>query len=176
MILNRLKPQAEEIIAEGQAGFRCKQSMTEQIFSLRVLCEKYSQHQQSIYHAFIDLKKAFERVWHDALWATMRKYNMDTKLIQSIKLGVILETPHQRSTCPMHLKSLVPHNSRSPSRLSPVIHIVQYLPWVHIDGMPWKITPVRSALEDVPSETSDLPTTLMGSQEVKRNSPTWWFL
>ena len=37
VILNRLKPQAEEIIAEDQAGFRVGRSTTEQIFNLRIL-------------------------------------------------------------------------------------------------------------------------------------------
>ena len=41
VILNRLKPQAEEIIAEEQAGFRAGRSTTEQTFNLRILCEKY---------------------------------------------------------------------------------------------------------------------------------------
>ena len=62
VILNRLKPQAEEIIAEEQAGFRAGRSTTEQIFNLRILCEKYLQHQQNLYHVFIDFKKAFDRV------------------------------------------------------------------------------------------------------------------
>ena len=57
VILNRLKPQAEEIIAEEQAGFRAGRSTTEQIFNLRILCEKYLQHQQNLYHVFIDFKK-----------------------------------------------------------------------------------------------------------------------
>ena len=43
-ILYRLKPQAEKIIAEEQAGFRAGRSTTEQIFNLRILCEKYLQH------------------------------------------------------------------------------------------------------------------------------------
>ena len=34
---------------------------------------------------FIDYKKAFDRVWHDALWATMNRYNMGQKLIQMIQ-------------------------------------------------------------------------------------------
>ena len=54
IILNRLKPQAEKIIAEEQAGFRAGRSITEQIFNLRILCEKYLQHQQDLYHVFID--------------------------------------------------------------------------------------------------------------------------
>ena len=47
--------------------------------------EKYLQHQQDLYHVFIDFKKAFDRVWHAALWATMKKYNFSTNLIQVIK-------------------------------------------------------------------------------------------
>ena len=85
VILNWLKPQAEEIIAEEQAGFRAGRSTTEQIFNLRILCEKYLQHQQNLYHVFIDFKKAFDRVWHAALWATMRKYNISANLVRTIE-------------------------------------------------------------------------------------------
>ena len=37
------------------------------------------------YHVFIDFKKAFDRVWHAALWATTKKYNISTNLIRVIK-------------------------------------------------------------------------------------------
>ena len=67
IILNRLKPQAEKIIAEEQAGFRAGRSTTEQIFNVRILCQEYLQHQQGLYHVFIDFKKAFVRVWRAAL-------------------------------------------------------------------------------------------------------------
>ena len=85
IILNRLKPQGEKIIAEEQAGFRAGRSITEQIFNLLMLYEKYLQHQQDLYHVFIDFKKAFDRVWHAALWATMKKYNNSANLIRVIK-------------------------------------------------------------------------------------------
>ena len=85
IILNRLKPQVKKIIAEEQAGFRAGRSTTEQIFNLRILCEKYLQHQQDLYHVFIDSKKAFDSVWHAALCATMKKYNISTSLIRVIK-------------------------------------------------------------------------------------------
>ena len=85
IILKRLKPQAEKIIAEEQAGFRAGRSTTEQILNLRILCEKYLQQQQDLYHVFIDFKKAFDRVWHAALWATMKKYNIGSNLIQVTK-------------------------------------------------------------------------------------------
>ena len=84
IILNRLKPQAEKIIVKEQVGFRAGRSTTEQIFSLRLLCEKPLRHQQDFYHVFIDFTKAFDRVLHTALWATTKKY-ISTNLIQVIK-------------------------------------------------------------------------------------------
>ena len=85
IVLNRLKPQAEEIIAEERAGFTAGRSSTEKIFNLCIPCEKYLQHQQDLYHVLIDFKKAFNRVWNAALWATMKKYNISTNLIRVIK-------------------------------------------------------------------------------------------
>ena len=85
IILNRLKPEAEKIIAEEKAGFRPGRSTTEQIFPLGILCERYLHHQQDLYYVFIDFKKAFGRVWHAALWASMRLYNINTNLINAIQ-------------------------------------------------------------------------------------------
>ena len=92
VLLNRLKPRAESIIAEEQAGFRSGRSTTEQIFNLRILCERYLQHQQDLYHVFIDFKKAFDRVWHKALWSTVRLY-----LIQ------VIEILHNKATSAVYL-------------------------------------------------------------------------
>lgn len=85
IILNRLKPYAENIIAEEQAGFRAGRSTTEQIFNLRILSEKYQEHDLGLYHVFIDFKKAFDRVWHDALLATMNSYNINSNIIKIIQ-------------------------------------------------------------------------------------------
>ena len=85
ILLNRLTPQAETIIVEEQAGFRPGRSTTEQIFSLRILCERYLQHQQELFHVFVDFKKAFDRVWHAALWSTMKLYNINANLIKVIE-------------------------------------------------------------------------------------------
>ena len=100
IILKRLKPQAERIIAEEQAGFRAGRSTSEQIFNLRIPCEKYFQHKQD--HVFIDFKKTFDRVWHVALWATMKNYNISANLIRVIEhpnkatSAVLLQQQHRR--------------------------------------------------------------------------------
>ena len=81
---NRFNLQAKEIIAEGQAGFRAERSTTEQIFKLRILCEKYLQHKQKQYHVLIDFQKAFNRVWLAATRATIRKHNVSANLDSTI--------------------------------------------------------------------------------------------
>ena len=78
-------PQAEKIIAEEQAGFRAGRSTIEQIFNLGILCEKYFQHQQDLYHVFIDLEKACHRIWLEAFRTTMKKYSISANLIRVIK-------------------------------------------------------------------------------------------
>ena len=42
VILNRLQPQAEQILSEEQAGFRKGRSCAEQIFNLRLICDSAS--------------------------------------------------------------------------------------------------------------------------------------
>ena len=37
---------------------------------------------KGLYHVFIDLKKALDRVWHKALWSITRLYNINANLIQ----------------------------------------------------------------------------------------------
>ena len=82
ILLNRLEPQAETIIAEEQAGFRPGRSTAEQIFNPRILCERYLQHQQDLFHVFADFKKAFDRVWRAAVWSTMKLYKINVNLIK----------------------------------------------------------------------------------------------
>ena len=84
IILNRLKNKSEELLAEEQAGFRPRRSTAEQIFNIRVLIQKHLHHQQELHHNFIDFKKAFDRVWHEGLWHSLRKFNFDEGLISVI--------------------------------------------------------------------------------------------
>ena len=83
IILNRLKPQAE-VIAEEQA----ERSTTEQIFNLRILCEKYLQHQQDLYHVFTDFKNSFENGFACSF------------------VGNYEEIQHQRQPYPSHQKPI----------------------------------------------------------------------
>ena len=82
VILNRLKPKAEELLAEVQASFRPGRSTAEQIFNSRVIVEKHIQNQRSLFHNF---KKAFDRVWVAGLWQVLRCFNIEEGLVQAIQ-------------------------------------------------------------------------------------------
>ena len=85
VILNRLRPQIEPLLADEQAGFRAGRSTVEQILNLRLLCEKYADHSRELHHNFIDFTKAFDRVWQEGLWAIMRRHGISKEIIECIK-------------------------------------------------------------------------------------------
>ena len=90
IIQKRITPRIEEVLSESQAGFRRGRSTIQQITTLRILNEKARDTGGVIFHNFIDFRKAFDRVWHEALWNTMGKYNIGkgiTTLIQNLYDG-----------------------------------------------------------------------------------------
>ena len=61
IIINRMNPQSEEILAEDQAGFRKKRNTRGQILNSRILAEKHIEHDLKLYHNFIDYKKSIRQ-------------------------------------------------------------------------------------------------------------------
>ena len=54
----------------------------DQIFTLRVLAEKASEFNTSVYLAFIDLRKAYHSVNQEAQWEVLeKKYRLPSKLV-----------------------------------------------------------------------------------------------
>ena len=84
VLLNRMKPTIKRELDDAQVGFQQGRSTTEQICNLRILSEKYLEHQKPLYHNFIDFKTAFDRVWHKAPWTVMRKYNINNNIICTV--------------------------------------------------------------------------------------------
>lgn len=85
VICDRMKVKVDSILSEEQAGFRQGRSTAEQITNIRILGEKYRDHQMELHHNFIDFKKAFDRVWREALWSVMRKHNIGLNLVKTIE-------------------------------------------------------------------------------------------
>ncbi len=106
VILNRLKPRQENIIAEEQAGFRAGMSTTEQIFNLCILYEKYLPRQQDLYHVF-----------------TMMTYNINPVPFNTIQQ----QHCHECSSCKRKQGRLFQNNSWCETRLPAITNTVQYL-------------------------------------------------
>ena len=57
----------------------------EQIFNLRIGYYYARNINYNKKDKFIDFRKAFDRVWQKSLWSSMKKYNIDIKLINLIQ-------------------------------------------------------------------------------------------
>ena len=101
-------------LGEGEGGFFFPPPTTlkknlEKILSsnfsskchLRIICERYLQHQQDLYHVFVDFKKGFDRVWHAALWATMNLYNINGNLIK------LMQNLYNKATSAVYLNNSI---------------------------------------------------------------------
>src|SRR3989454_945667 len=85
ILLNRLKVQTEEYLADEQAGFRRDRSTIQQILLLRLIAEKASRNSKIVYNCFVDFQKAFDSIKLDIIWATLRSYGVGKRLVQILR-------------------------------------------------------------------------------------------
>ena len=78
-------------IDEMQFGFMPGRGTTDAIFIVRQMQEKYLTANKTLYMAFIDLEKAFDRVPREVIWWSLRKLGVDewlVRLVQSMYANV----------------------------------------------------------------------------------------
>ena len=56
-----------------------------QLFALQQVFEKLWKYAEKVYTCFVDLKKAYDRVSQDKLWAVLLKYDVRGQLLATIK-------------------------------------------------------------------------------------------
>ena len=71
-------------IHQQQFGFMSGRSTTDAIFILRQLQEKYRQNQQKLYHIFVDLQKAFDKVPRRVVQWALRKELVPEYMVQLV--------------------------------------------------------------------------------------------
>ena len=79
----RLKDRVE--ISKQQCGFMPGKGITDAMFALRMLMEKYREDQRELHCVFIDLEKAYDRVPQEELWYCMRKSRIVEKYVQLVQ-------------------------------------------------------------------------------------------
>ena len=75
----------EPKIQDTQCGFRPGRGTTDQLFTLRQPFEKAWEFAKSVYTAFIDLEKAYDRVPRDLLWSVLKEYGISGRLLVVIR-------------------------------------------------------------------------------------------
>src|SRR5207245_10805874 len=85
MLLNRLKVQTEEYVADEHAGFRRDRSTIQQILLLRLIAEKAYRNSKIVYNCFVDFQNAFDLIKLDIIWATLRSYGVGKRLVQILR-------------------------------------------------------------------------------------------
>ncbi len=71
------------ILVEEQAGFRKKRSTVDQLYIMYEIIK--SRYPKETYCCFLDIQKAYDRVWRDGLWKKMYKYGIKGKMWRVIK-------------------------------------------------------------------------------------------
>ena len=71
-------------MGDCQAGFRAGRSTEDQVSNLRILGEKSIEHGSKVFLNFVDYRKALNRLWHDAIWAVLRKYGIDEHIMRAL--------------------------------------------------------------------------------------------
>ena len=71
---------------EEQSGFREGRGCADQIFTVRCLSKKYLEKYKDVYVAFMDLEKAYDRVYRDALWQLLSVCGVGGGLLAAIKV------------------------------------------------------------------------------------------
>ncbi|MCG7891851.1 MAG: reverse transcriptase family protein [Candidatus Thiodiazotropha endolucinida] len=75
-------------IKPEQAGFRKNHRTSDHIYVLKTIVDKYvsnSKNGSKLFACFIDLKKAFDTVWHEALFLKLQKAGICGKIYQVLK-------------------------------------------------------------------------------------------
>ncbi|KAK3559045.1 hypothetical protein QTP86_000049 [Hemibagrus guttatus] len=72
-------------ICEQQYGFMPRKSITDAIFALRILIEKYMDGQRELHCVFVDLEKAYDSVPREELWYCMRKSGVAEKYVRVVQ-------------------------------------------------------------------------------------------
>ena len=93
--------ESNDLLSDAQFGFRRGRSTVDACFILQNLIEHFMQDKKRFPCAFVDLKKAFDSVYRNALWFKLLKMGLDGKILRIFKAMYVTV-----KSCVKHLNSL----------------------------------------------------------------------
>ncbi|XP_060518453.1 uncharacterized protein LOC132697176 [Cylas formicarius] len=88
ILLDRLKPYANEIVGEYQCGFRKDRSTIDQVFTIKQIMEKCWEFNKELHQLFVDFKQAYDNVCRVKLWEVMEELGFPKKLIRLTQICI----------------------------------------------------------------------------------------
>ena len=124
-----------------QFGFMPGRSTTDAIFILRQLQEKYLAKDKTLYLAFVDLEKAFDRVPRKVVWWAMRKMKVPEVLVRTVQAMYHNASARVRVGTSFSEKIKVKVGLHQGSVLSPLLFIMvlEALSVEFKTGCPWEL-------------------------------------
>jgi hypothetical protein len=88
ILAGRLEPEVEKRgwLGEIQAGFRRGRNTVDNLFIISSIMERAHKEKTPLYMAFIDFRKAYDRVWRDGLWKELRSIGLGGKFLTMIQM------------------------------------------------------------------------------------------
>ena len=85
ILIERVRLLTEGMIGEEQCGFRSGRGCVDQVFVMKQLSEKMVDKKKSLYAAYMDLEKAYDRIDRDAMWCVLHMYGVNGKLLNAVQ-------------------------------------------------------------------------------------------
>ncbi len=73
------------VMSREQIGFKRKARTSDHIFVLKTIIDKLKRSRKKLYACFIDLRKAFDTVWREALFYKLSKVGISSKFIKLVQ-------------------------------------------------------------------------------------------
>ena len=85
VLIEKVREITEDLIGEEQSGFRMGRGCVDQVFVMEQLSEKCLAKGKSLYVAYMDLEKAYDRVDRSVMWIVLSMYGVSGMLLDAIK-------------------------------------------------------------------------------------------
>ena len=85
ILIEKVRSMTEGLIGEEQCGFRSGRGCVDQVFVLKQMSEKCVDKNKSLYVAYMDLEKAYDRIDREAMWRVLGMYGINGQLMKAVQ-------------------------------------------------------------------------------------------
>ena len=85
ILIEKVRSLTERLIGEEQCGFRSGRGCVDQVFVMKQMSEKFVDKNKSLYVAYMDLEKDYDRVDREAMWRVLCMYGINGQLLKAVQ-------------------------------------------------------------------------------------------